>query len=220
MRIYIRTSPNTERVDYDYQYKLVSAVKKWLDTDELRGKISFYSFSSFMDARPTKGGLIFPGGASFFISFHEEEYSKELIRAIWNAPQVCYGMRVLEVERETKPNFEEVSTFRSASPILIRRYGAGIENKHYTYEDEESNELMRESILYKMQQAGLSPDDSLKIRFDDTYPNKKIKLIDYRGVKNRVNQCSVIIEGKPSTKAFIYDVGIGASTGVGFGSIF
>jgi CRISPR-associated endoribonuclease Cas6 len=71
-----------------------------------------------------------------------------------------------------------------------------------------------------MKIAGLPEDESLKIRFDISSGNKRTKVIDYRGIKNRVNLCPVIMEGKSETKAFAWNVGLGNSTGIGFGAIY
>ena len=60
----------------------------------------------------------------------------------------------------------------------------------------------------------------LDISFDLTYAKKKIKFINYRGIRNKANLCPVYIKGKPETKAFAWNVGIGNSTGIGFGSIY
>lgn len=45
-------------------------------------------------------------------------------------------------------------------------------------------------------------------------------MVTYRGIGNRANMCPVIIDGRPETKAFAWEVGIGNSTGIGFGSIY
>lgn len=220
MRIHIRTTPNTEKVDFNYQHKLVGVLHKWLGSNDLHGKISLYSFSWLMNARSTEGGLNYPEGATFFVSFYEDQYLKQIIRTILDDPEMCYGMRVLDVTVEEEPDFLERTLFRTASPIFIRRYDEE-KNKHYTYEDKESGELMKETLLHKMKLAGLPLDETLQIRFETSAPNKKIKLIDYRGIKNRVSQsCPVIIEGKPQTKAFAWNVGLGSSTGIGFGAIY
>ena len=92
--------------------------------------------------------------------------------------------------------------------------------KQYTFNDEEANGLMVHTLHHKMELAGLPYDESLDIRFDLDYQNKKTKMLKYRGIYNRANLCPVIIEGKPETKAFAWNVGIGNSTGIGFGSIY
>jgi hypothetical protein len=42
----------------------------------------------------------------------------------------------------------------------------------------------------------------------------------YRNISMRVNKCPVIIKGRPETKSFAWNVGIGNSTGIGLGAIY
>ena len=69
-----------------------------------------------------------------------------------------------------------------------------------------------------MKIAGLI-DDDIKLRFDTSYPKARTKLLTYNNVKNRASWCPVIIEGKPESKLFAWNVGLGNSTGIGFGAI-
>jgi len=77
---------------------------------------------------------------------------------------------------------------------------------------------MGETLLHKMQKVGLN-DDDLKIEFNQKYNRPKTAKITYKGIENRANICPVIIAGNPKTKAFAWNVGIGNSTGIGFGAI-
>ena len=74
-----------------------------------------------------------------------------------------------------------------------------------------------------MQATGIPEDDTLKISFDQNYPGKRTKKLDYKHgnqiIQIRANWCPVIIEGKPETKQFAWNVGLGNSTGIGFGAI-
>lgn len=219
MRIHLKTTRNKEVVPFNYQHKIVGVLHKWLGSNDLHDKISLYSFSWLMNAKSTTGGLNYPNGTTFFISFYENQYLKQVIKAILDDPEMCYGIQVIDVTIEEEPDFSNKIRFRQGSPIFIHRY-EGENNKHYTYEDKEAGELMKETLLHKMQLAGLDADETLQIRFDTSTPNKKIKLIDYKGIKNKVNQCAVIIEGKSETKAFAWNVGLGNSTGIGFGAIY
>ena len=71
-----------------------------------------------------------------------------------------------------------------------------------------------------MRQAGLSDDETLDIHFDLSYSKKKIKLVRYHNIGNKVSLCPIRIKGKAETKLFAWNVGIGNSTGIGFGSIY
>jgi CRISPR-associated endoribonuclease Cas6 len=91
---------------------------------------------------------------------------------------------------------------------------------HYTFENENSGKLLEETLLHKMELAGLPKDETLRIQFDNSSAGAKTKIVDYRGIKSKVNLCPVIIEGKLETKVFTWNVGLGNSTGIGYGAIY
>ena len=75
MRIYIRTTPNSSVLPFDYQQKLIGTIHKWLGNNEIHDKISLYSFSWLLGGKMIKNqGFTFSEGANFFVSFYEEEY--------------------------------------------------------------------------------------------------------------------------------------------------
>lgn len=79
---------------------------------------------------------------------------------------------------------------------------------------------MKETLVNKMHVAGLEEDDTLDIRFDTSYHKKKLKLVRYNAIGNKASLCPVVIHGKPETKHFAWEVGIGNCTGIGFGAIY
>lgn len=218
MRIHIKTTKNNVIIPFNYQHKLVGALHKWLGINDLHGTMAMYSFSWLMNAIPNEKGLEYPNGANFFISFYDQDLCKRVIGSILNDPDICYGLRVIDITIEEDPDLSNKNLFNCASPVFIRRYN-NEGDQHYTYTNEISGEFLKETLLNKMEKAGLAPDETLNIRFDINAVNKKIKLIDYKGIKNRVCQCPIIIEAKPETKLFAWNVGLGNSTGIGFGSI-
>ena len=127
------------------------------------------------------------------------------------------GLTVSEIVLQEDPDFTTRNLFFTASPIFIKRkIDENIE--HIIYTDERASAFMKETLETKMEKAGLR-DDSLTIRFDSTYRKAGTKIITYNGIQNRASWCPVIIEGKPETKLFAWNVGLGNSTGIGFGAI-
>lgn len=219
MRLYVKLSHSTELVDYNHQHKLVGAFHKWLGPNSLHGDQSLYSFSSLMGGKNEGKGLSFKNGASLFFSFHENETAKQLLKGIINNPECCYGMRVIDIEIvETMPHIDR-SVFYPASPIFIKRDDEQHNKIHYTFMDSCSGELLTETVRKKMEIAGLPVDETLSIKFDRNADNPRTKLISYRGIKNKVNLCPICIEAQDYTKEFIWNVGLGNSTGIGFGAI-
>lgn len=101
---------------------------------------------------------------------------------------------------------------------LMRPQNTTIKIDHIVYDDPRANVCLQETLQTKMKKAGLS-DESLSISFDLTYLKAGTKKITYNGVENRASWCPVIIEGNPETKLFAWNVGLGNSTGIGFGAI-
>lgn len=221
MRIYVKTTANKELVPFNYQPKLTGTLHKWIGRNELHGKPALYSFSWLLNAKVDKDGLNYPDGAEFFISFYDDMYIKQIISSILSDTEMCYGMSVTDVTIEDNPDFTNKTLFLCASPIFVRRLDPETNKDiHYTFKDENAGSLLEETLLHKMELAGLPKDESLKIKFDLSYHNAKTKVINYKGINNRVNQCPVIMEGKPETKLFAWHVGLGNSTGIGFGAIY
>ncbi len=221
MRIHLRTTANTQTIPFNYQQKLVGTIHKWLGKNELHDIMSLYSFSWLHNGKQVEKGFNFTDGAYWFISFYDDAKLKIIIDKIRRTPELFNGMRITDISIEETPDFNSKEIFSLGSPIFLKRFFPGnLKDKHYTFEDPESNDLMKETLLHKMQKAGLPSDETLEIGFDLTYEKKKIKYINYHNIRNKASLCPIYIKGKPETKAFAWNVGIGNSTGIGFGAIY
>lgn len=221
MRIYLKTSANTYVVPFEYQQKQVGVIHRWLGQNEIHNAISLYSFSWLHNGKQVENGFNFPDGASWYISFYDDQLLKLVISNILVMPEMFSGMKVTDISIEENPDLSSRELFYLGSPVFLKRHLVDkSENKYYTYMDPESSNIMKETLLHKMQIAGIPIDDTLEIRFDLTYINKKIKYINYHNIRNKASMCPVYIKGKPETKVFAWNVGIGNSTGIGFGSIY
>jgi CRISPR-associated endoribonuclease Cas6 len=221
MRIHLKTTPNTEIVSFDYQQKLIGVLHKWLRQNDLHSKISLYSYSWLINGKAFGSkGLRFLQGASWFISFYDDTYLKTIINTILESPEMFSGMRVIDITIQENPDLTDQELFKLGSPILIKRYDAEGKEKHYTFEDSESSILLKETLVHKMQVAGLEPDNMFDIYFDQSYEKKRTKKVNIHNIGNKANVCPIIIKGKPETKLFAWLVGLGSCTGSGFGSIY
>jgi|WetSurMetagenome_2_1015567.scaffolds.fasta_scaffold134051_1 CRISPR-associated endoribonuclease Cas6 len=222
MRIYLKTTPNDQIVSFDYQQKMVGTIHKWLGNNEVHNQISLYSFSWLNGGTMIANkGFNFSNGASFFISFYEDKYLKQLIKAILSDPNMFCGISVCDITIAENPVFnDQPQSFRLASPILIKWAEKGSHNyKFYLYDESESTALMTETLRHKMKDAGLPQDDTLEVEFDLNYAERRKKLVTIHGIKNMTNMCPIIIHGKPESKLFAWIVGIGNSTGCSFGAL-
>lgn len=220
MRIRLKTTPNTELVSFEYQQKLVGTIHKWIGNNEFHDSISLYSFSWLQGAKRTVNALNFPNGASMFISFYNNDVVRAVVRSILENPGMFCGLRVVDVVLEQTPDLSSRELFYCASPVFIKRKQADGSFKHFGYDDPEADKCLIETLRSKMRAAGLAEDETLDIHFDASYSKKRVKLMHYRGVGNKANICPVFISAKNETKQFAWEVGLGNSTGIGFGAIY
>lgn len=218
MRIYLHLTPNREIVPFNYQQNLVGAFHKWLGENELHDDISLYSLSWLSRGIPNRGGLNFPNGSTFFVSAPDPQLLTALIQGMFKGQDICWGMEVREANIAKTPDFGNKQTFIAQSPILIQRKAEGDKHQQYFFpSDPESNGFLTETLQSKLERAGLSTDVS--VAFDSTYKRDHIKKVRYRNLDIKAAICPVVVEGNARAVQFAWEVGIGQSTGIGFGAM-
>jgi CRISPR-associated endoribonuclease Cas6 len=219
MRLNLKLSANTEAVPFSYQTNLTGAIHKWLGENEFHGAVSLYSFSSLQGGEVVGNKLGFRQGTSWFISAHNRDFIRQIVNGIFESPEIAYGIKVIEVSILEDPDLSQTECFDAASPIFIKRKMEDGHEKHFTYLDPEADALLTETLRTKLELAGII-DNDLQVSFDTSYKKAKVKLVKYRKFENRCSLCPVIIKGKPESKLLAWNVGLGNSTGIGFGAIY
>ncbi|MBX7226866.1 MAG: CRISPR-associated endoribonuclease Cas6 [Chitinophagales bacterium] len=215
MRITLRLSSNTDNVAFNYQNKLVGTFHKWLGNNSIHDGLSLYSFSWLQNGKFENGTLNFPDGAIWHISSHDTALIKNLIRGIQKDTSVAFGMNVISMTIQESPIHKNPTTFYLGSPVFIKRT-INKEHKFYLYTDNESNNLMTQTLKHKLKFAGLE-SDSVQVEFIKDFEKIGTKKINYNGINIKASYCPVRIYGTPEQIAFAWNVGIGNSTGIGFG---
>lgn len=217
MRIHLKLSKNTEPVDFSYQQKQVGTIHKWLGINDIHDQMSLYSFSWLKGGKKVNEHLDFIQGASFFISFYDTNRVKDIIKGIQSEPDVFHGMSVNNITIQEVPLFEHKQRFIAESPIFLK-YTKEKKSTYYYFNDAESDAILTNNAKHKLRKAGLS-DLGLNVYFEKDYPSAYTKGTMFKGIFTKGSVCPIIVEGSPEQIAFIWDVGIGNSTGIGFGSL-
>lgn len=217
MRIHLTITKNNSTVPYDNIPALVGSIHKWIGQNDWHNQVSLYSFSWLRGGERGNNGLDFPRGAEWFISAYETALIKKLISGIQDDPVISYGLRVKSITVQETPQFSELHSFTVASPVLIKRR-EGERIRHFLFSDNQADELMTETLTTKLKKAGLNPE-GIQVAFNKDYPFPKTKLVNYNGIGSKASICPITIKGSPEQVAFAWNVGIGNSTGIGFGAL-
>lgn len=223
MRVILNLSESKELVPFTYKEQATYFLHNSVPLGDLHGGVSLYSFSNLRgDAKlsQNKGGLNFPYGAQIFYNFHDPQIAKLFVDSVSRSPYFGFGMKVTGIRVQQDPEFEyhEGGTvFQTTSPVLVKRLGIRRDRHCLTFEDDESNAILTRILNDKAKTVGI--EHVAKVHFDSSYSRPKTKLIKYKGTINIANSCPIIIQGHPEILKLAWNVGVGNSTGIGFGAL-
>ena len=219
MRFRLKLSKNKTIVPFDYQQKLVGTIHKWMGRNDEHGKQSAFSFSLLQSGELIENGFNFPEGSGLYFSSTDNKLLTRVYKGIKEDPTLFCGLKVYEIDMQSEPAFRNRERFPLLSPLFFKQKVDGKNKpKHFTFEDDETEGLLTAAVKRRLELNGI-PDDTLKITFDKTYRGKKTKVIKYRGIGNKTSVCPIIVEGKFDTMEFLWNNGVGHSTGIGFGCL-
>jgi CRISPR-associated endoribonuclease Cas6 len=218
MRLRFQLSANTRDVPFSYQHTIIRNFHRLFPKNDFHDDLSLYSFSWLhtQQQNRTATGFHFPNGAEWFVSFYDEKYIRSMLATLLQQSELFFGMRVLDATIQETPVFPEEMRFFSASPILAKQFD-GTRVHHRIFSDHEADAVLTQTLRTKLRKAGLN--DSATVRFDRSFGGAKTRLVDIGGIRNRASSCPVIVEGSPEAVAFVWNVGVGHSTGAGFGAV-
>jgi len=227
MKLKIEFSKNTEPVPFTYVSNLNGYLHKVLGSNnEYHDDISLYSTSFLHGGKISRNMkyLDFRNGATWYVSSPDSQFIANFVNNVYQNTNFAFGMELqtVEVVEAELINEGEFYLFHTKSPILLKQRDFETrKNIYFTYEDDvkTTSELMKSIILKKAEKAGIAikPTD-FDISFNYEYQQKKIKWITVKTVNNKTSVCPVFVRTtKPEVADFIYAVGVGHSTGSGFG---
>lgn len=156
----------------------------------------------------------------FTISQESKNYDiyNKLLRGVYNKKNklfdMCYHV-VTMYDYKLAPEYDKIFM---ASPILLKKYDK--ENKKtikITCKDDGFIELLKANCILKLKHAGIE-DETFDIVLRNPEKAKK-KIIMVGDVFNPCTMASFFIYGKKETREALYLMGLGNSTGSGFGML-
>jgi CRISPR-associated endoribonuclease Cas6 len=222
MRLQLHLTPNTQPVPFNHLHQLTGALHKWLGPNDIHDGLSLYSFGWLKEALIQKGGLAFPKGSRWNVSFYNVDTAKRAVQGLMDFPDVAFGMRVAEVRLLPVPDFGSQYNFRTDGSAIIARREREDKSREYLFWD---NPLADSALTAVMQRkliaAGFNGRDlEISIRFDRRYPKARTRKITIKNIEHKGSECPVVVEGTPEAVRFAWLVGIGELTGSGFGGVY
>jgi CRISPR-associated endoribonuclease Cas6 len=224
MRLHLYLEPTgSGPIGYDHLPALVGAFHGWVSqsANAVHDGLSLYSLSWLNGARGARGGLRFPEGARWHLSAHDAALIHSLVGGILRQPDLDCGLRVVDAQFQAPPAFAPgTQRFAVASPVFVKgdRPAPDRPVDHILWDDPRADALLTRTFHRKLQQAGL-PTAGAAIAFDRTYEKARTKLATYKGIHCRASVCPVLVTGTTEQIQFAWCVGVGNSTGIGFGSL-
>lgn len=220
MRITLKMTPNTRPVPFDHLHDLTGRLHAWLGQNELHDGTSLYSFTWLSGAKPRRGGLEFPGGTEWALSFSDSDASRNLIQGIRSEPNVAYGMRVYEVQEQAPPPVSGRTSFLVSGPVVLRAKREDGTDEYLLWNDDRADDALTRIFRWKMEKAGITGEHlRSRMRFDRAYQRPRTKLVRIKGIAHKGSECPIIVEGTPEAAYFAWLVGAGELTGSGFGAL-
>lgn len=219
MKLQIRLSPNKQPVPFDYLHKLGGVLHKWLGAqNQWHGSRSLYGFGGLSGSGMKDGGLDFPQGATWQIGFPEQEGIFSLMKGMMMDRAVFYGMKVRDVKELAPPDFGMLHRFVVNSPVLLRQPRPDGSQAHVLWHEANANELLTARIRKKLDQVGLV-NEPIWVQFDKNYRQAKSKTLSIKGIQMKGSVCPIEASGSPRALKFLWEVGAGELTGMGFGAL-
>lgn len=222
MRIKVNFTKNTTPVPIvnqaimnSYTHKCLGPNNKYHDTP------SDYCISSLMGGKldAAEQTLSFEKGGYIIISSLDQEFIDTMILGIIKNQTIGFGMKFCGIDHIQEKFYNGYNKFATLSPFIIK-IKEGDESVFVTLHDPDFEEILEEYLKFKINK--IKPNWNLKhfrayVPDNDTH---KVKTIMVKNVKNLANQCHVVLDCNKEVAELLYNIGIGKSTGSGFGTIY
>lgn len=214
-----------------YEYNNLKQTKGWFEdnvigrNNELHNKFSNYALSPMQGGSRNGKYVSFPNGGYVIFSTIDEELFSLVISNIWKLLDKHTKVGDLEYDGfDFMRDFEsdihkDYDIIQTISPILLKKSDGYMTFMDNGFLDELSNRSKKRLIV-----SGIDEQNANTLKFELFHPeNASVVNMQYVSNNMRIqNKCSkvkLIVRGDKNARLALYSMGIGCSTGCGFGTI-
>ncbi|MDA3930137.1 MAG: CRISPR-associated endoribonuclease Cas6 [Prolixibacteraceae bacterium] len=217
MRAYLTLQTQNTLLPFDHRDLITQTIHRWLGWSDNHSKLPPYSFSRFEGIQNSNDGIWFKEETAFFFSAPNVELVRKLEAGVKANPSLFNGLIVSDIKILEDSDLSNRKLFFAASPLLMNPIDKN-QGEFIVYNMPNVNTILKENTLRKLKAAGIN-DETFDIEFDKNYANAGTKKITYNGRIMRASWCQIILKGLPETKQYLWNVGLGDNTDIGFGAI-
>lgn len=223
MRVKFNFSKNTSPVPVNHQSFLNGYIHKCLGKNNpYHDTKSDYSISILQGGRINLEDktLNFEKGGYFTVTSKDDNFIQTLLMGVLTNPDLFFGMKFSGIDYVDETFHNGWNHFITLSPFIIKEY---IDKKNYeflTLNDSEFSLKVKKYLINKLTKIDSTLDlTDFDVVVEDR-PFNKVKSIMVKNVVNKANHCQLSINCNKKIASLLYTIGIGQSTGSGFGTIY
>lgn len=216
MRIKLKFSESKMPFNEPTQNAVNSCVHRILgENNKYHNTFSNYSVSSLFGGIIIDNKMTYPNGAHFYISSIDNEFIEQIMFKIIDGNIEMHDMKLLGVDFEKFNVHSDYDIIRTISPILLKD-----KERTVTYQDNDFINILTQKSKIKLLKSGFSEKDVNTLSIEPFHFEKaRLKFPKVKNVVNKSSQVMLIVRGKKEMRLALYKMGLGKSTGCGFGAI-
>ena len=173
-----------------------------------------------MNRDGTHNTQCFDNGGYFTASSPDDEFINKMLMGVLNNQDLFHGMRFAGVDPIKEEFVTGCNYFALLSPVLLKRYANKKDYSFITLADDNFEEELKKHTINKLSKIDSSLDLSDFNIIIPKHSSHKVKEVRVKAVRNMANSCHINIYTNPIVAELLYNIGIGQSTGSGFGTIY
>lgn len=184
------------------------------------GNFSNYCVSSLQGGHMNKKGeLSFPEGSYLYVSSSDGDFIETIIETIMSSNKGIDDMNVTTFSVEYIQSYSEYDIIRTISPVMLV-WKQGDKKRIVTVKDSDFFEILTEQSKLKLIKQGHDEEKVKTLKIEPFHIEKaKTKDVVIKGIHNITSMIMAVVKGDAGVRCALYELGLGKSTGYGFGAV-
>lgn len=215
MKIKLIFSPSNLPFNESTQNAVNSCIHRMFGKDnKCHNSFSNYAVSSLFGGVIVDGKMTYPNGAHFYFSSHDDELNEKVMYKAIDGIDM-HDMKLISINFEDFKPHSDYDIVRTISPILLKD-----KDRIITYKDSDFIDVLTKKSKLKLKYDGFTDKEINSLVIEPFhFENARLKFPKVHNIVNKSSQVMLIIKGDKAMRKALYEMGLGNSTGSGFGSI-